>query len=296
MSDKQDWLILDVSYLAYRAYYAIPGLQHEAIETAVPFGVLRDIKTFIQDFNTENICYCFDIGKGFRENIYPLYKQPRRDKIAKGGAEAEAVLSVKQQILQLRTKYLPQLGIKNIYGMVGYEADDMIALLQKGIRNGGDSVIIVSGDADLYQLLDEATIIWNPRSKKPYNANTLKFEYGVEPKDWPFVKAIAGCDSDNVPGVAGVAEKTAAAYICGRKNQTDRIRKDAEITAWMSTSQYAVNLQLVRLPFLNKIIRLPRPRIEKIDSKQWDILADELGMRSMRGKPPAKPKGFKLGV
>ncbi len=294
MTTQSDWLLLDVSYLAYRAYYATPGLQHDFIPTAVPFGVMRDIQTFTRDFNTENVCYCFDVGKGFREGIYPDYKISRRTKVASGSDDAKAIISIKEQIRHLRLEHLPKLGIKNIYGRIGYEADDMIAALKIGICKNGGNCIIISADQDLYQLLDNNCIIWNPHTKQPYVEDSLFQEYGVSPWQWPTVKAIAGCGTDDVPGVTNVANKTAAKWIT--KELSKGIRYEA-INEWVKSPQYGINLQLVTLPFMGNL-KVQKPVTDTIDKDAWDELADQLGMRTMRGKPPAKKThgGFNLGV
>lgn len=300
MAKSMDWLIFDMSYLAHRSYYAIPGLSFDNIGTSVLFGIMRDIQQLSEGFGTTNICYCFDSKTSLREKIYPAYKEPRRNLKPK---EAEAKAEIRKQVNLFRTNFLARLGLRNVYQKEGYEADDLIAACHAAIRkhyHDITTVIIVSADKDLYQLLDperDRTIIYNPTKKSSYNAKSFQDEFGIPPNRWPEVKAIAGCQTDNVPGVRGVGEITAANYLkqrmCDPFYETEKVREKG-IELWQMGDQFEVNYKLVTLPYND--IRVAPPKEEKINPAIWDQLAAEMGITSRRSKSATPKTGFALGV
>lgn len=295
--DGEDWLLLDMSYLANRALYSTGQLGDEkGRPTGVLFGIFRDIKVLTEGFNTDNVCYCFDTDTAMqkRQEIFPDYKKTRRERhLLATAKERKARKGMKEQLTALRTSILPKLNIKNIYHLPGFEADDLISLLCAKLRE--EKRIIVSADQDMYQLLDDQTIIYNPQSKKPYTAGSLMEEYGIAPKDWVIVKAIAGCSTDDVPGVKGVGEITAAKFLTGPASEKPKTPTENKINEFLGSSQYATNLRLVQLPYEQARVRPPFE--EKIDKELWEKVMDEYGMKSLV-KPRTDPitGGFDLGI
>ena len=113
-----------------------------------------------------------------------------------------------EQATELRTDILPRIGFNNVYHQEGKEADDLLA----NIVLYHDAVLIISGDTDLYQLLDLCDI-WHPTTNSLWTAAKFHKTYGVHPEMWAHVKAVGGCSSDDIPGVKGVGEKMAIKFL-----------------------------------------------------------------------------------
>lgn len=273
------WLLLDVSYLAYRAYFALGKLSFGEIATTVVYGVLREVISLQDTFNTKRVAFCFDHGKPLRKNLHPGYKVKRHE--GKTEAELEAKLEVKHQIDALRDEHLPKIGFRNIFFQKGYEADDLLAGIALSRQNR--EFVIVTSDHDLFQVLTPTISIWNPSQKKLMTDATFRRDYGIAPSDWIDVKAMAGCKSDDIPGIAHVGEATAAKYLRGEltKGKTfDAIEKAHELVER--------NRKLVELPFPGLTsVRLLQ---DDITPDGWNAVVKRLGMNSLAGSIPGIPR------
>jgi DNA polymerase-1 len=143
--------------------------------------------------------------------MFPDYKKARK----REKTEEEQTLDhmAYAQFATIRKEILPELGFHNNFKEEGYEADDIIAKIVQERCGPDEEIVIVSTDEDLYQLLYDNVSIYSIRKKRSYTSVNLWKDYRVTPKDWVDVKAIGGCSSDGIPGVSGVAEKTACKYI-----------------------------------------------------------------------------------
>lgn len=274
------WLLLDVSYLAWRSYYAFGNLSYNQIPTTVVFGVLREIMALREQFSTSRTAFCFDVGKPWRSLDCPEYKSGRE--------EDENRRAVREQLTKLRKDYLPSLGFQNILWQKGYEADDVIAKVIEDRPKR--TFIVVSADQDLFQLLrGERVLIWNPHKKIRWTQKSFEETYGISPDLWADVKAIAGCSSDNIAGVRGIGEKTAIKFLSGRLAENSAAFKKIV----KGNKQWQRNLGLVRLPYPGmKPFTLKK---DKTTPEKWKALIDRLGMKSLAKDIPGLPrqrKGF----
>jgi DNA polymerase I len=275
--NSSPWLLLDVSFLAYRAYFAIGKLSHGQIATTVVYGVLREVLRLQETFATTKVAFCFDVGKPLRHKLLPTYKGKRE---SQSDEDQQAKLEVRDQIQHLRKDYLPQIGYRNILAQKGYEADDVIA--QIVWQYPEREFVIVSGDRDLYQLLSCNVSIWKSKQQEYYTEESFWSEFGISPKDWIDVKALAGCSSDNVPGITGVGEKTAAKYLRGElKGKTLQKIEDNQ-------SLITINRKLVGLPYPG--MDLLRLKKDTVTAKGWSELIGRLGMNSLAGAIPGIPR------
>lgn len=281
IKDKQTVLIFDVNFLAHRSYHVFGQLQYRGEPTGVTFGVLRDIRSLSEQFNASNVVLCFDYGKNSkRAEIYPGYKKKRNEEKQKP-ENKEKYKGIRKEVNNLRTKIFPELGFKNIFYADGYEADDCIALACWNDH----SKIIVSADKDLYQLLSPYVSIWPCNEKKPMMTDKLfRKEFELEPAEWVHVKAIAGCSTDEIPGLEGVGETKAVSFLRGAMNKETETYK--RIKAFRKTPEYQRNLKLVHLPLdehlknagdMKEFVLQDQPPIEP---KQWIRLSKRLGMKS----------------
>jgi DNA polymerase-1 len=279
MKRKRTWLVVDVSNLCHRAFHTTRDLSHNGIRTGVVFGILRDILTLRTRFQVDqaNLVFCFDSRVSKRQQFEPSYKKNRQFKY---DTEPPDVKHARQdffdQMTKLRKTYLRQIGCVNVFQQSGYEADDLIAKICYHSIPEKDDAIIVSSDKDLWQLLGDRVLQYNPITKKPMNASYFQEVYGVSVEQWAMVKAIAGCSSDNVIGVPGVGEKTAIKHLQGllkpTSNQALMIRYCARLIAR--------NYELVKLPYPGLAeIKLHKNQITKA---KWDKLCKRLGISSLQ--------------
>jgi DNA polymerase I len=231
------WLLIDSPYLVYRAQYAMKEEEQGAV-----YGFIQTVLSLRQRFDTDHFAFCFDSSKLRRKTILPTYKQ--RKVVSEEHEENHR--RAKECMKLLRTVVLKELGFKNIFRQTGYEADDIIASIVKKTLKP-DEAVIVSSDSDLYQLLRPGVVTYNPTKELITNEESFCNEwYGLTPSQWSLVKAIAGCRSDNIEGVKGVGEKTAAKFLTG--NLPEHI-KSYDLVFNADNNEIMKRLSLIRLPF-----------------------------------------------
>ena len=267
-------LIIDCHYVCYRALHSMGQLSFNEKKVAVIFGFIKAILKLSRDFKTNNFIFCWDSRQSYRELIYPEYKNNRHKDLT---SEEWADLNIaKQQFEELRTDVLPYMGFENIFHQTGYEADDLIAWV---VARFPDDTIIVSADNDLFQLLLSHRFcpvkIWNFKilnSEERFS----KDWYGIKPIDWIKVKAIAGCNSDNIAGVTGVGETSAAKYIAGvlKGKKKEAIDNSKDLIQF--------NYQLVGLPYLGKKqINIPEIKQDSISAEKFKLVFGQYGFKSL---------------
>jgi len=273
---KPPLLLLDVSNLCFRHYFALPKLMHDDAPTAVLFGFLRELVSLSERFRSVRFVFAFDSGVSLRKKACPTYKSNRHS------AEREEVKRrelIGEQINNLRD-ILSDLGYANVFGAKGYEADDVIASIS--LDNVEDDVVIVSNDRDLYQLLDRGTSIWN--GKYTVDLETFEREWKIPPHLWATVKAIAGCLTDCVEGIRGVGEKTAAKYIRDELKSSLKTHKAIVEGAKM----WGENILLTRLPYEG----CPKFTIREDDfsADAWKGVCDKYGFDTLRRTWPGRKR------
>jgi len=235
-------LVVDSNFLAHRAIYTMNALSYEDDKTGVIFGFLMQILSYAKEFKTNDIIFCWDSTNSKRKELYPDYKANRvKEDITE--EEEELKLSGYKQFDTLREEVLPLMGFKNVYFQDGYEADDLIATTV-GWHEG--EFVIITADHDMYQLLDFADM-WNPASKQLYTYDDFGQEWELSPIDWIDVKSLAGCSSDNIAGIKGVGEKTAAKFIRNELKSTTKAYQKIESARGNVLKR---NKPLVTLPFI----------------------------------------------
>lgn len=196
----RELLIVDGNSLANRAYYALPFLStKEGTPSGAVFGFANILLKIIQSELPDDIVVAFDHArKTFRNDIYPEYKMQRKP------APEELIVQfpyIKEMLETMNIKVIEQAGI---------EADDIIGTVTKNYQG---KKVILSGDRDLLQLIDDDTQVWLTKKGvteiDKVDQPRLKELFGIEPYQVIEIKALMGDASDNIPGVKGVGEKTA---------------------------------------------------------------------------------------
>jgi len=279
-------LLLDVPNLCWRAFYAMGALKHDGESTGALYGFFRDLDFLAAQLRSNRFVFCFDVGKSRRTKLYPDYKANRScHRFISDTYTAEQALKdeVRNQIYSLHETVLPSLGFANVFGKAGYEADDIIASLCQTLPKGQEA-ILVSSDKDLYQLLTPCVSAYSPGATtlKHITLDHFRSSYGVEPKDWVNVKAMAGCPSDNVKGIPGVGEKSALRYLRGELPKTSTFHK--RIT--QGRRIWVDNCKLVRLPYSG----CPEFTLgeDTPDLEAWRRVCDQFGFASLRATFPGR--------
>ena len=198
-------LILDGNSVINRAFFGVrPLTTRDGLYTHAIYGFLNILEKVEKEEQPEAICVSFDLhGPTFRHLKYDGYKANRH------GMPEELAMQMPVMKDVLRAMNIP------IYECQGWEADDVIGTVGKICSNNGWECVIVTGDRDSLQLINENVRVKLVISKPGQTTATLyteeKFreEYGFEPKKLIDLKALMGDSSDNIPGVAGVGPKTA---------------------------------------------------------------------------------------
>ena len=204
---SRSFLIIDGSSLIHRAFYALPPLTNASGQhTNAVYGFTNMLVKLLADMRPDAIAVALDKGKKtFRNQVYTDYKAHRKSM----PSELAEQLSLFEELLGV-------FGIARI-GLEGYEADDIIGTLAKRSAASGFEVIIVTGDKDALQLISPSVKVL--LTKKGISDLDMLDEaafterYGLRPDQFVDVKSLMGDASDNIPGVAGIGEKTALKLI-----------------------------------------------------------------------------------
>lgn len=199
-------LLIDGNSIMNRAFYGIPDMTtNDGRHTNAIYGFLNIILKVIEEEQATHICVAFDLKKKtFRHEMYEAYKGTR-----KGMPEElhEQMPRIKEILQAMHIRIVEQEGL---------EADDLIGTLSKKGEREGFAVTILSGDRDLLQLATDTVLVRIPKTKhgktevEDYYAKNVVETYGVTPLIFIDMKGLMGDTSDNIPGVPGIGEKTAA--------------------------------------------------------------------------------------
>ena len=209
MDEPPTVMLVDGNSLAYRAFFALPEdmITASGQVTNAVYGFTMMLLTLLRDHRPDRVAVAFDRPEPtFRHERVASYKANRR----------ETPDTLRQQMGLVR-QLVDTLQITAVEH-AGVEADDVIATLATQARDRGDNVIVVTGDRDAYQLVEDphVRVLYNKRGVSDYalyDEAGIEERTGVRPADYVAYAALRGDPSDNLPGVAGVGEKTAARLI-----------------------------------------------------------------------------------
>ncbi|HLU20893.1 MAG TPA: DNA polymerase I [Bacillaceae bacterium] len=200
---KKKLMLIDGNSIAYRAFFALPLLNNDkGIHTNAVYGFTTMLMKMLEEEKPTHILVAFDAGKTtFRHSTFKEYK----------GGRQKTPPELSEQFPFLR-ELLDAYGIKR-YELENYEADDIIGTLATKAEKEGFDVQVVSGDKDLTQLsTDKITVSITKKGitdVEQYTPDHIQEKYGLTPEQIIDMKGLMGDQSDNIPGVPGVGEKTA---------------------------------------------------------------------------------------
>lgn len=253
--NKTDILIVDCCAVSHRSMHTTGELKYNGQYTGIKYGFFSQLYMILQKYKPENICFVWDSRSSKRKEIYPSYKEKRSLK-KKEWAEEEKIFYGKcfEQFDELYEEVLPKIGIKNNYKVKGLEGDDLIASI---CFNNKGSKVIATSDNDMYQLLNDETVIYDIRKKKQFTKDDFKKEYTIDSREWVNIKCMAGCNSDEVEGIDRVGIDTAIKYL--KKQLKEKSKIYQRIVSDKSIEIRDRNIKLVKLPFEGT----PKIKVEK---------------------------------
>ena len=220
--ERQRFVLIDAHSLAYRAFYALPPdlATSSGQATNAVYGFVSMLIKLLDDYRPHGLAVAFDKGRpAYRLERYAEYKAHR----------PPMPDSLREQIEVIKG-LLDALGIARLE-MEGYEADDLLATLAAGLDRSGCEALIVTSDKDILQLIDDnIKVVANRRGLTDvvlYDRERVIERFGVPPERMADFLALKGDASDNIPGVSGIGDKTAASLI-GAYGGLDAIYENLE--------------------------------------------------------------------
>ncbi|HUH53981.1 MAG TPA: DNA polymerase I [Microbacteriaceae bacterium] len=278
-------MLIDGHSLAFRAFYALPvdSFQTQTGQhTNAIHGFIAMLINLLQNEKPDALAVAFDISRrSFRTEEYPEYK----------GTRSETPEEFKGQVPLLQ-EALHAMCITTIE-KENYEADDILATLATQGAADGYRVLVVSGDRDTIQLVDDQVTLLYPSKQgvselTRYDAQKVFERYGVEPKQYPEIAALVGETSDNLPGVPRVGEKTAVKWINQFGSLDEILRRQDEIKGKVGESLRENSHLAVRNRRLNELVRdveldvMPKELfLEDIDMAKVQPVFNELEFRTL---------------
>ncbi|WP_031466103.1 DNA polymerase I [Sciscionella sediminilitoris] len=286
-SDQPRLLLLDGHSLAYRAFFALPAENFSTTTgqtTNAVYGFTSMLINLLRDEQPTHLAVAFDVSrKTFRSEAYAEYKSNRSSTPDEFRGQVSLIEDV------LATLRVPTLRKE------GYEADDLIATLTTEAVADGMRVSICTGDRDALQLVDDSVTVLYPRKGVSdlvrFTPEAVEEKYTLTPKQYPDFAALRGDPSDNLPGIPGVGEKTAAKWIRQFGSLADLVDRVDEVKGKVGEALRAhldsvlLNRQLTELV---RNVELDK-HANELELQPWDRdavhrLFDDLEFRVLRDR------------
>ena len=252
----RELFLIDGNSLVYRAFFALPEsiATSKGFPTNAIFGFASMLVKIISDYGVKPTLVVWDAGMSGREEVYEEYKAGRR--------ERPDLLSEQWPHLH---PLVDAFGYANVK-VPGFEADDVIASLVRPARERGIDVMVVTGDRDLFQLVEPGVRVMATSrgitDTKVYDTDAVVDRYGIAPELIPDFVGLKGDTSDNIPGVPGIGEKTASQLLqahgdlegvlssiddisgAKRKQNLTEHAGDARISKQLATANRAIEVEV----------------------------------------------------
>ena len=291
-------MIIDSHAILFKAHFAFgsrPLKNSKGMTTSALFGFLKVFFQLLKKYNPEYLCFAFDTSRQtFRRDMYAEYKAHRQE-------------TPQELIEQFPYAHKLATALKaQILALPGFEADDILGSLslQAVNENPEVEVLLITGDRDSFQLIQDRIKVGYTSSKSPsgieeYDLNKVREKYeGLEPDDLITLKGLMGDTSDNIPGIAGVGEKTALKLVQEYKTMenlyenTEQLKGKLKERVESSKDMAFLSRELARIKRdLDLGITLEDLKFELNSSQELDDLLNELEFSSLKKElPNAKPQ------
>ena len=280
-------MLLDGNSVAYRAFYALPAENFKTkngLTTNAVYGFTAMLINLLRDEQPSHIAAAFDVSRQtFRVEKYPEYKAGR-----------SATPDEFRGQIDITKEVLGALGI-TVLAEPGFEADDIIATLATQAEQEGYRVLVVTGDRDALQLVSPDVTVLYPRKGVSdltrFTPEAVVEKYGLTPTQYPDFAALRGDPSDNLPGIPGVGEKTAAKWIVeygslqGLVDNVESVRGKVGDALRENLSSVVLNRDLTELVKDVPLAQTPDTlRLLPWDRDQIHRLFDDLEFRVLRDR------------
>jgi DNA polymerase-1 len=255
--------------------------------TAGIYGFARELVRILEKETPEYLAVAFDVGKTFRDDIFPAYK----------GTREKMPDDLRLQIEHIR-KMVDLFNIPRLE-MEGYEADDVLGTVARIAAEQGLGVKIITGDRDLLQLVNERTAVYLAGDDQTYitDEDVIR-KLGVRPNQVVDYKAIVGDASDNIPGVKGVGEKTAVsllekfATLDGVYQNLDQVEKrwQGKLEASKESAYMSYDLARIRTD-LKMDFDFEHAKVQPFDGTALAEFFQAMEFRTLLSKVPALSQG-----
>ncbi|MGB9111796.1 MAG: DNA polymerase I [Acidimicrobiales bacterium] len=278
-----NYLLLDGHNLAFRSWFALKdaGMSTSSgQETQAVYGFVSMVTRMLADFSPDGLAVAFDRREPtFRDEFVKQYKAGRP-------STPEPLL----EQIELIRQFVVALGIPAL-DAIGYEADDILATLATRSRDAGDDVVIVTGDRDVFQLVEDPHIrvMYNRRGVTDYvlyDEAGIIDRTGVPPSEYPLFASLRGDTSDNLPGVPGVGEKTAAKLV-STYHDVDTLfahldENTPKLRASLAAAEEQVRTNLRAIPLMRAVPIAEGVGALSPDREALERLFDFLEMRTLK--------------
>jgi len=288
VSEKPTLMLLDGNSLAYRAFYALPAENFKTksgLTTNAVYGFTAMLINLLRDEAPSHIAAAFDVSRQtFRADRFPEYKANR----VSTPDEFRGQIDITKEVLNA-------MGITAL-AEPGFEADDIIATLATQGEAAGYRVLVVTGDRDALQLVNaDVTVLYPIKGVSTlmrYTPDAVVEKYGLTPAQYPDFAALRGDPSDNLPGIPGVGEKTAAKWIVeygslqGLVDNVEEVRGKVGDSLRANLSTVVLNRELTHLvrdvplaqtPDTLGLLAWDRDKIHQLfDDLEFRVLRDRL--------------------
>ncbi len=288
-STRESVVLVDGFGLIFRAYFALPATMSTTTgeQTNAVYGFASMLLDVIKAREPDYAVIALEGGHTFRHDIFEEYK----------GTRSETPPDLIEQIGRVQ-QLIATLGIP-VKQVDNYEADDVIGSLSRKLADDGYQVIVVTGDSDLLQLVDDNILVVLPGARRfgevrEFNNEAVFDRYGFGPEFVPDYKALVGDTSDNIPGVPGIGDKTAKSLIAQWGALESILEHREEVTPTRARNaliQHGDNAPLSK--HLATIVRdleidldLEEARVGHYDREEMTELFRELEFRNLLAKLP----------
>ena len=287
VEDKPTLMLLDGNSLAFRAFFALPAENFKTkngLTTNAVYGFTAMLINLLRDEAPSHIAAAFDVSRQtFRSDRYPEYKATR----SATPDEFRGQIDITKEVLNA-------MGI-TVLAEPGFEADDIIATLATQADDAGYRVLVVTGDRDSLQLVNPNITVLYPikgvSTLTRFTPEAVQEKYGLTPDQYPDFAALRGDPSDNLPGIPGVGEKTAAKWIVeygslqGLVDNVDGVRGKVGDSLRANLSSVVLNRELTHLVRDVPLAQTPDTlRLLPWDRDQIHRLFDDLEFRVLRDR------------
>jgi DNA polymerase-1 len=288
-SPRESIVLVDGFGLIFRAYFALPATMSTTTgeQTNAVYGFASMLLDVLKSRQPNYAVIALEGGQTFRHDIYEAYK----------GTRSETPPDLIEQIGRVQ-QLIATLGVP-VKQVPNYEADDVIGSLSRKLADEGYQVIVVTGDSDLLQLVEENILVVLPGARRfgevrEFNNEAVLERYGFGPEFVPDYKALVGDTSDNIPGVPGIGDKTAKSLIAQWGALETILEHREEVTPTRARNaliEHGDNAPLSK--HLATIVRdleidldLEEARVGRYDREDMTELFRELEFRNLLAKLP----------